>query len=470
MTPRLLKHYIRSWLLAIVATVLVGMLAACAAQTNVSVPSSQNDGPDAETGIAEADHPAAATVDQEEADPLTGEVQEAVAGPESAIQTTEEPASARLAIVNGLLIDGTGRDPIVDAAVLVEDGLIRAVGPADEIELPSDAITVDAQGGAILPGIIEARASNLLNNLRFEDGHINPIDLEIYLYRTLKGGVTTVRATGWKWQEQQNLPVLRETLKAMGNTIPTIVISGTSLAHGEGAGFTKYYADQTIGASTVEEAVEHTEHLIELGVDQINLLMAVGPEIQFGRTMSILSSEQLRAIVETAHAHDRLVIAQAIFSDEVEAVIAAGADQVQNWPHLEEPMTDEMIATLVAHDVPLLTGFAVEKPLEGDVRRFLDAGGTLVYGTFAPNAGPLYAPFNEFQRMEVVGEMTPMEIIVAATANGAEAVGLGNKIGTLEVGKSADIIIVDGNPLDDLRVFRDGIAAVIKGGELVPMD
>ena len=104
-------------------------------------------------------------------------------------------------------------------------------------------------------------------------------------------------------------------------------------------------------------------------------------------------------------------------------------------------------------------------PQEGDVRRFLDAGGTLVYGTFAPNSGS--NPEREFGLMELQG-MTPMEMIQSATVNAANAVGLGDQVGTLEVGKQADIVVVDGNPFEDgPRVVFRNVVYVVKNGEIV---
>jgi imidazolonepropionase-like amidohydrolase len=474
----------RSWLSPMAVVLLGLLLAGCTLQTArppgagdqpaapATAPNASPVSADADAAQAdiepenEAADDAAAAV--EATDELAGEPADTAGSAPTAAPTVE--SSSSLAIANGTLIDGTGADPIPQAVVIVEGGIITAVGPEEEVEMPDGITTVDAGGGTILPGIIETRSSDLFNEMRLEDDAINEFDAEVYLYRTLRSGVTTVLALGWEWQAQQNLAAVRAALDAMGNTIPTIRVSGTGLAHGEGAGVTQYYNDQLVGASTEEEAIELTERLIALGVDQINVAMAVGPEIQYGRKLPILSLEQLQAIVETAHAHERRVVAQAIFPDEVETVLAAGVDQLGNWPHLEEPMTAEMIVGIVAQSVPVVSGFSVERPLAGDVRRFLDAGGTLIYGTFAPNAGPLNAPYNEFQRMALLGEMSPMEIIVAATADAAAAIGMGEEIGTLETGKMADIIIVNGDPLQDLRVFRDGVTAVIKGGELVRLE
>jgi imidazolonepropionase-like amidohydrolase len=99
------------------------------------------------------------------------------------------------------------------------------------------------------------------------------------------------------------------------------------------------------------------------------------------------------------------------------------------------------------------------------VRRDLDAGGTLVFGTFSPNSGA--KPDREFLLMELHG-MTPMEMIQSATVNATNAVGLGDVVGTLEVGKRADIIVVDGNQFEDSfpSVFRN-VIYVVKNGEIV---
>ena len=99
-----------------------------------------------------------------------------------------------------------------------------------------------------------------------------------------------------------------------------------------------------------------------------------------------------------------------------------------------------------------------------DVRRFLDAGGTLALGT-DDQKNLSISPWNEIDQMLKLG-MTPMEVIVAATANAAQVIGLGDELGTLEVGKQADIIVANGNPLQDMTVLQD-LMVVIKGGEVI---
>ena len=107
------------------------------------------------------------------------------------------PTSPPLVFRNGLVITATGADPIPNGAVVVENGLITAVGPESDITIPRDAAIIDLDGRTIMPGLIDARSSDLLDLLKFEDGQIKSIPLEVYLKPILKNGVTTLRATGW---------------------------------------------------------------------------------------------------------------------------------------------------------------------------------------------------------------------------------------------------------------------------------
>ncbi len=169
--------------------------------------------------------------------------------------------------------------------------------------------------------------------------------------------------------------------------------------------------------------------------------------------------------METAHARDTLVVGQALFPEEALVAIKAGVDELTAWPSLTQPLPDDLLEAIVSQSIPVVSGFSVGMPQEGDVRRFLDAGGTLVFGTFAPNSNA--KPDHEFEMM-LLNRMTPMEMIQSATRNAAHAVGLGDEVGTLEVGKQADIIVVDGNPFKDdfVSVFRK-VIYVVNNGEIV---
>lgn len=375
--------------------------------------------------------------------------------------------SGLLVLHNGTVVTGTGEEPIPNSAVVIENGLITAVGPEAEVTFPEGAIAIDVEGRTILPGLIDARASDLLNQLEIAEGQLTNVALEVFLRNALKGGVTTVRATGWQWEKQQDVAGLRSALAAQGNTVPRIIVAGTTLAHKNGSAVDTY-SHSTVGVTTVDESRQTSERLIELGVDQIGFILSVTQEAHLGTHEGLpptLSLPQLEAIVEVAHSQGKRVAGQAVFPSEAEMALAAGVDELLTWPSRALPIPDDLIQALVARSVPVVSGFNITPPQEGDVRRFLDAGGMLVFGTYAPNSGPLGEPYREFQVMAING-MTPMEMIESATANAAYAVGLRDAVGTLEVGKQADIIVVDGDPFEDFRVMRE-VVYVIKGGDLV---
>jgi len=401
----------------------------------------------------------------------TSEILESPSSTEEPPLTIESPTAVSvpkfLVLRNGLVITATGEDPIPNGTVIVENGLITAVGTDSSITVPDDAVVIDLGGRTIMPGLIDARASDLLNRLEIEDGQISLVPLELYLRSFLKTGVTTVRATGWQWEKMQTISELRAALEAHGNTIPSVIIVGTGLAHSEGSGYTKYYSDQLVGVGTVEEARQVTGEIIELGVDQVSFLMSSGPSLNEApeERLPVLTLEQLMAIVDTAHTQDKLVVGQAIFAEEALTAVNAGVDELLSWPSPIEPMPEELIQTIVSRSVPVVSGFAAAAPQEGDLRRFLDAGGTLSYGTLSPNTGG--SPVSEFRIMETHG-MTPMEMILSATVNAAKVLEMEDTIGTLEVGKQADLIVLDGNPLDENFITTIGkVIYVIKNGELV---
>jgi imidazolonepropionase-like amidohydrolase len=373
-----------------------------------------------------------------------------------------------IVIRNGLLFKATGDPPIPNGAVVIKNGLISAVGPESELQIPEGATIVDAEGGTIMPGLIEGRASTLINEIDISEGQISETDLNLFLVRPLQAGITTIRAIGWDYATHSDLSEMREALETYGNTIPTLVFAGV-ITHAEGNVFA-IYSDDSIGVLDREEAQKATEDLIQSGVDQVGYLQPIPPDYRAINAELIgLSIELQSAMVELAHQKGLRVLAQTSFPEDTAVAIAAGVDEIIGWPHgSEEPLSNELIQALVDNSVKVMTGFSVDviRPYEDDVRRFIDAGGIVVFGTFAPNSTALDRPAYEMSLMATYGKMTPEEILMAATVNAADAVGLGDVVGTLEVNKQADIIIVQGDPLNDIYLMRN-IHTVIKAGEIV---
>ena len=305
-----------------------------------------------------------------------------------------------------------------------------------------------------MPGLIDARASTLINRLEMNEGQIDEISLTLYLTKPLQAGITTLRATGWDIASLPDLTALQDALAELGNHAPTLVIAGM-ITHAQGNVFA-IYSEESIGVASPEDIQNAVDDMVRAGVDQVGFLQPIPPDIRAPSADLIGLSEELQAaFVDLAHQNGLRVIVQASFHEDA---IAAVADEIINWPHgFENPLPDELIHALVENSVPVLTGFSVWviRPYEDDVRRFIDAGGEIVFGTFAPNATALHRPVNEMNLMAEIGEMTPYEILMSATTNAAEAVGLGDTVGALEVGKQADIIVVQGNPLEDIEAIEN---------------
>jgi imidazolonepropionase-like amidohydrolase len=371
---------------------------------------------------------------------------------------------AQLVVRNGTIIDGAGAEPIPHGLVAINDGRITAVGPEAGFAIPDGVQVLDAQGGTIMPGLIDA-ITYPLSGFLVRDGKLTPEVNLAELITSLDDGVTTLRDTASPFGLTRDISELRPALDALGNSIPTILFTGPLL--------TVYDTPYLTGASSVlleladvEEAREATDRLLSEGVDGITII--IEDVDGFGDPAPNLSPEQIRAITQVAHEHDSWVSAYAKYPLQPEIAIANGVDQLYNWPAYVEALSDELIEQLVTNDIPVVSTFKRMDPLirPDDVRRFLDAGGTLAFGTSNEwGDGTFEFPWDEIDQMLKLG-MTPMEVIVAATANAAQVIGLGDKLGTLEVGKQADIIVSNGNPLQDMAVLQN-LIFVIKTGEVI---
>ena len=381
----------------------------------------------------------------------------------------EEASRGPFVIRNGTVVTATGADPIPNGAVVVVDGLITAVGPESEVEVPAGAEIIDAAGGTILPGLIDMH-THVLNYLMIEDGEIANTGLEAHLRGAIRGGVTTVWDVGSSYGDKVKLEGLRAALAAFEDTVPTIIVTGDIIAHADGP-FATQFSKNTIGIRTVEEARAGAQRLVDAGVDHIKIALNMRPSYRVpvveppDEISPSLTAEQIRAIVEVAHANGLRVTAHLTDPREVEIALAGGVDVFAHWPSTTQPFPDDLIAEVVDSGVPIVGTFNLIPPVEGDLRRILDAGGIILYGTDGPPTGSLDRTYREFKVMTSAG-MSPMEMILSATAHAAEALGLGDELGTLEPGKRADILIVGGNLMEDFSAIEE-VVFVLKNGALV---
>jgi imidazolonepropionase-like amidohydrolase len=375
--------------------------------------------------------------------------------------TAPSISAATLALVNGTLIDGTGANPIPDAVVLIGEGHIIAVGPRSRVTPPAGAQVLDVGGATILPGFINA--------------HVHAGYNEAKLKAWARAGVTTVRDLGVAPYDDA---FVRRDALLRDATNARLVAAGPLVTVPGGYPMVPW-GMAGLAVTSPQDAISQTNRLLDRGADLIKIAMESGGS--FGRQIPILSPEEAAAIVDAAHARGARVSAHVLRTGDLRRALDAGADDIAHM--VEDDLPDALIARMVAagtYWTPTLelwqrVGLPSKRPVT-NLGRFVEAGGLVALGT--DYAGydaefDLGMPVTEIGLMAEAG-MTPMQIIVAATRNAATVCGLGRELGTLEPGKIADVLVVDGDPLADgstelaeVLVTLTQVRLVVHGGVIV---
>lgn len=425
-------------------------------------------------------------------------------------------AQGSTAIVGGRVIDGLGGDPIVDGVVLVEGERIVAVGSADEVAIPDDAAIIDADGMTVMPGLVDVHVHfDILGHADYAhwfgtyNARIRSEIMPMAAKAMLNAGVTSVRDLG---ADVESIFSLREAVNSGEIPGPRTFIAGPFLRKTK----TAFVADNYVDTWVVEDPVDgraKVARLAEMGVDVIKT------------QDEELSKEELAAIYDEAHKHG-LRVASHIYSEEgVRTALEAGLGEYDTIEHIgvntKLAYPEDIVRMIVTNRVAMaptiiaLEGLdlIIENPeLTDDPRWRTDVPADDIYadirrsyrevdlaahpisqranedreGRFAKlkdlyERGAIFAISSDsgtrgnphhnamWREMVLTHEVTgmpAMAVIQAATTVNAKILGADDRIGTLEPGKLADIIVIDGDPLHDLSDMRN-VVRVMKGGELV---
>jgi len=369
--------------------------------------------------------------------------------PANTAEPTDGTSGDVIALVNGRLIDGTGAEPLPGAVLVIWEGRITAIGGQETIEIPKGAQVIDVAGGTILPGFINA--------------HVHEAFEEKNLIAWAQGGVTTVRDEGiLSRQSLEDALALRDTW----NNDPQsarLISAGYILTVPGGYGL-RYV---TSPADAREKVLDE----LAAGVDLIKLSMEDGYDER--NELPTLSDEELEALISTAHEGGVLVSGHITQTEYLEILVEAGVDDIAHVPYDEVPGTTWQ--RIVAKDIYMTPTFTVYRNYNAPVsicvdnlRNFVAQGGKVALGNDyggGPGNFELGIPMYEIEKMSEAG-MTPMQIIVASTLNAAHVSGIEKQVGTLEPGKIADVLVVQGDPLQDLEALRN-IRLVIHEGVII---
>lgn len=364
-----------------------------------------------------------------------------------------KPAQA-IALLHGFLINGTGAEPVADSAVVIENGVITAVGGIAEITVPPHARVYDVTGYSVLPGFFNAHVH----------GGFDADALKCWA----QAGVTTVRDTSHfgRYEQREGFRVRDRLLTDNKNARLVAVGPGVSTVGGYGE----------LQVSSPEDAREKIARLINDGADLVKI--GIENSMPPGTSYKVFPLEQILAITETAHKMKRRVTAHVSRVWHVELALDGNVDDLAHV--IIEHQPDEQIARLVQKNVYLCPTLEIYKEVSdtykldwkdhtiNNLRRFVIAGGKVALGT---DIGGYSCQFDQGMPMKEIGlmaeaGMTPMQIIVAATQNAAAVCDMADKLGTLEKGKIADVLVVKKNPLQDLNALKL-VFMVIHNGEVI---
>lgn len=392
-----------------------------------------------------------------------------------------------LVLKGGLLIDGTGGAPLANSEVTIEDSQIVFSGEGSRVSTSTaDAEVIDVSGKTVLPGLVNTHihlcydesVEERARTIQVPDAY-SVLCAASNALRTLQAGVTTVRDLGAHHHGIISLQVAIDQGLVLG---PRIVAAGIPICITSAHGFCGYR--QADGPDDVRKAVREQ---VRAGAGTIKFIATggVGSDT-LPPDFVELTLEELNAGAEAARMAGRKTAAHAYGAEGIMNCLDAGIDSIEHGAQLTEDLIDRMVRS-GTFLVPTLSAFhgimtggkgaGVSDSVIAQTQPVLDwqstwlpkairAGVRIAVGTDAGSyCNPHAEIVTELQLLHRAG-LSPMQAIVAATSEGAELMGLGKRIGTVEPGKEADIVVVDGNPLEDLACIRD-VCLVIKAGRVV---
>ena len=388
----------------------------------------------------------------------------------------------------GRLLDRPGQAPRGPSTVVVQDGRIVEIrdGFVDAAAFPG-ATVIDQRERFVMPGLIDSHV-HLVSDLGGQAGFLSGVteNLPTHAYRaaenaqkTLMAGFTTVRNLG---DEGGVTLALADETAAHRLPGPRIIDSGNSISttsgHMDGRlGFNDDFRE-TIPHDNVCNGVESCREAVRLqvgrGVRVIKIATTGGVNSRIGAGLGAqMFEDEAQALIETAHLYGLKVAVHAHGADGVNMALRLGADSIEHGTIFDDE-TLRLFRQSGAYYVPTLStvnGYLERLAADPNayppevmpkiqwrisitgqsLRRAVPAGVRIAFGTDA-GVSKHGRNADEFALM-VANGMTPMTAIEAATVNAADLLGLSAEIGTLEAGKRADIIAVDGDPLTDVSVL-----------------
>jgi imidazolonepropionase-like amidohydrolase len=418
-----------------------------------------------------------------------------------AADPTPQPGPpALLAIVGARIWDGTGAAPIPDGIVVVRGGRIEAIGPRASVPVPKGATTIDGKGKTLIPGLINSHGHvGMTKGLKQDKGNYGTENILAHLKQYARYGVTAMMSLGTDFEA---IFPLRGPAKPTEEPRATVFTAGRGFTGKNG------YPAVLPGNAGLPREVDSVEE-VRAGVDELARqkvdMVKMWVDDHWGHYAKI-RPELYQAVIAEAHKHGMRAMAHLFYLDDAKKLVAAGLDGMAHSVRDREVDAD-LIAALKKRGtfaVPTLTreestfiyaqppaflddpffnrwidpdvikqlkdpawGQRVKadpdfskyagqlKMAQTNLKKLFDAGVRIAFGTDTGPPGRFqgYFEHRELELMVAAG-LRPEQALTAATSGSAAALGIARDFGTLEKGKRADMILLDADPLQDIRNTR----------------
>ncbi|POX55349.1 peptidase M38 [Streptomyces sp. Ru71] len=398
-------------------------------------------------------------------------------------------------LVNARIIDGSGADPVETGWIRVEGRRITGVGRS-VVDTGRNQV-IDAGGRTVLPGLIDAHthlaATEMLNLVDTVSRPVLAAKTFANMRQTLAAGFTTVRDAGFtdygfKQAVEAGLVPGPRMFLATG---PLSQTGGHSDFRPAEVQDRQRPSDGLYHPGVVVDGVAQCQwgarEVLRRGADQIKIMAGGGCTSPTDHvTHTQFTAEEIAAIVQEARARHTYVMAHGYTPESIRTCVAAGVRSIEHANLVDEEAAEAMavagtfaVPTIATFDLLVRDGQeqgltpdsaaqaaqVLERAYEA-LRILRDKGVRIGSGSDVLGA---HQPFKALELQLKASVLGPLDAIVAATRTNAELLGLADDLGTLAPGKIADLLVVDGNPLDDISVLQDSgrIHLVVKDGQVV---
>jgi imidazolonepropionase-like amidohydrolase len=405
-------------------------------------------------------------------------------------------------VSGGTVVNGTGAAPMPDTSVLLDGDCIVAIGSEADAQAGTGATRIDATGCTVMPGLVDAHVHCTFNDVQSNDELFFHRDHTMAalvtaqnLQKILRAGVTsivdpdTIFSMGPSIRDAVECGVIEGPRIKTGVQALLTAVGGTAgrLIPDEGrAGYAQV-------VNSIDDVVLWTRRHIKYGADWIKI-HATGSIPGHRGELLVWSYDELRAACDTAHELATPVMAHCRSSESVRIAVEAGVDLVLHASFMDERALQAVIdaKTPICPTFTFLANMAdfgarvgaspgMEDIFRGEIaasgkmiRAAYDEGVPIICGSESGFSVTPYGHWHGREMQVLVNELglSPLEAITCCTKNGAWAMRMENDLGTLELGKKADLLVVDGDPLADIRILNDRrrFRHIIARGKQIDLD